>query len=123
MTLRRLYQNPSANKWTLHRVTGANLEGFFGRNFCRHSNITNASVLAERYGTMKTIKSTAGKNLLIGGLLASTIFFSTGCTSPTNKWDYKQEWIVKSFNQPEGETGWEPFAKKDGRIVWRKRVK
>jgi len=37
--------------------------------------------------------------------------------------DDKQEWIVKSFNQPEGETGWEHFAEKDGRIVWRKRVK
>ena len=71
---------------------------------------------------MKAIKSIAGKSLLIGGLLTSTIF-STGCTSPTNKWDDKQEWIVKSCNQPEGETGWEPFVEKDGRIVWRKRVK
>ena len=82
-----------------------------------------ASVLAERCGIMKTIKSIAVNSLLIGGLLASTIFFSTGCTSPTNKWDDKQEWIVKSSNQPEGETGWEPFAEKDGRIVLRKRVK
>ena len=32
-TLRRLFQNPSANKWTLHRITGAYFERFFGRNF------------------------------------------------------------------------------------------
>ena len=43
---------------------------------------------------MKTIKSIEGKSLLIGGLLASTIFFAMGATSKTDKWDDKQEWIT-----------------------------
>ena len=40
----------------------------------------------------KTIKSIDGKSLLIGGLLASTIFLALGATSPTDKWDEKQVW-------------------------------
>ena len=41
---------------------------------------------------MKTLKSFDGKSFLIGGLLASTIFFAMGATSPTDKWDDEQQW-------------------------------
>ena len=45
---------------------------------------------------MKTLKSIDGKSLLIGCLLASTIFFAMGATGPADKWDDKQEWLVGS---------------------------
>ena len=44
---------------------------------------------------MKTIKSIDGKSMLIGCLLASTIFFATGATSSTDKWDDSQYWTWK----------------------------
>jgi len=47
---------------------------------------------------MKTLKSIDGKSLLIGGLLASTIFFAMGATGPVDKWDDKQEWHVKIYD-------------------------
>ena len=43
---------------------------------------------------MRTLKSIDGKSLLIGGLLASTIFFAMGATGPTDKWDDEQQWKV-----------------------------
>ena len=60
---------------------------------------------------MKTIKSIDGKSLLIGGLLASTIFFAMGATSPTDKWDDKQVWLVSEFKLSQlaagKQLGWE----------------
>ena len=47
------------------------------------------------------IKSIDGKSLLIGGLLASTIFFAMGSTSPTDKWGDKQEWEVATYTKLE----------------------
>ena len=44
---------------------------------------------------MKTLKSIDGKSLLIGGLLACTIFFAMGATGPTDKWDDEQLWQTK----------------------------
>lgn len=41
---------------------------------------------------MKTLKSIDGKSLLIGGLLACTIFFAMGATGPKEKWDDEQQW-------------------------------
>ena len=38
------------------------------------------------------------KSLLIGGLLASTIFFGVAATSPTDKWDDKQLWKFHLLN-------------------------
>ena len=89
---------------------------------------------------MKTIKSIDGKSLLIGGLLACTIFFATGATSPTDKWDDKQEWLTadmtimrgyglitsERYDLPNGgkgtfyktAAGWEPYGQ-----GWRKRIK
>lgn len=90
---------------------------------------------------MKTLKSIDGKSLLIGGLLASTIFFAMGATSPTDKWDDKQEWVIASRSDilalgflepveltgPNGRsetfrkaTGWEPFG---NHTIYRKRIK
>ena len=89
------------------------------------------------------------KSLLIGGLLASTIFFGVAATSPTDKWDEDQRWeitIVDSSKQKysiaggyEGQyerfgkewddaaIGAEPFAIRDKGvstdIFFRKRVK
>ena len=34
------------------------------------------------------------KSLLIGILLTSTIFLGVSATSPTDKWDEKQQWAV-----------------------------
>ena len=50
---------------------------------------------------MKTLKSIDGKSLLIGGLLASTVFFAMGATGPADKWDDEQSWQVISVeNKP-----------------------
>ena len=84
---------------------------------------------------MKTLKSIDGKSLLIGGLLASTIFFAVGATSPTDKWDDQQIWHTETTNKFYGDKGWEPFAYDHdavrivdgnpikGGIIWRKRFK
>ena len=42
---------------------------------------------------MKTIDI---KSLLIGTLLTATIFLGIAATSPTDKWDDKQQWEVKA---------------------------
>jgi hypothetical protein len=76
------------------------------------------------------------KSLLIGGLLASTIFFGVAATSPTDKWDDKQLWKFKyTDNTTKGmlddgdANGWEPFGwhwkddKKRYVIAFRKRIK
>ena len=79
---------------------------------------------------MKTIDI---KSLIIGVLLTSTIIFGMGATSPTDKWDDKQEWTV-STAPPPGTLdvvwpGKEPFAvshRADGSIRYillRKRIK
>ena len=47
---------------------------------------------------MKTLKSIDGKSLLIGGLLACTIFIATGSTSPEDKWDNGQMWEFDFFD-------------------------
>ena len=83
---------------------------------------------------MKTIKSIDGKSLLIGGLLACTIFFAMGATSTTDKWDDEQQWTIfftdtnslldggKAYTK-----GAEPFAyiPQNGRnpVLMRKRTK
>ena len=41
---------------------------------------------------MKTLKSIDGKSMLIGCLLATTIFFATGATGITDKWSTQQQW-------------------------------
>ena len=51
---------------------------------------------------MKTIKSIDGKSLLIGGLLACTIFFAMGATSTTDKWDDEQQWKVGEIKYYKG---------------------
>jgi len=51
------------------------------------------------------------KSLIIGALLTSTIFLGVAATSPTDKWDEKQNWEFTEFNSLEvgrGEAkGWE----------------
>jgi hypothetical protein len=75
------------------------------------------------------MKSIDIKSLLIGALLASTIFLGVAATSPADKWDEKQEWkITDNFNLPAGEPGLEPYARgynaqKVPVNLWRKRVK
>ena len=60
---------------------------------------------------MKTIDV---KSLIIGALLTSTIFLGVAATSPTDKWDDKQEWSVMQFDFRGGvhklPEGYEPFA-------------
>ena len=75
------------------------------------------------------------KSLIIGVLLTSTIIFGMGATSPTDKWDDKQEWAVKKEDPKlngslaSSNLGWEPFAVAPtdttvGEAVWlRKRIK
>jgi hypothetical protein len=83
---------------------------------------------------MKTLKSIDGKSLLIGGLLASTVFFAMGATSKTDagKWDDKQVWEVKSYMSIGGGTaaqqktnlkvsGYEPFALDDRGVTFVRR--
>ena len=50
---------------------------------------------------MKTLKSIDGKSLLIGSLLASTIFFATGATGLADKWDQKQQWELGVLREEE----------------------
>jgi len=72
-------------------------------------------------GTMKSIDT---KSLIIGALLASTIFLGVAATSPTDKWDNEQFWLIKT--EPTtltGEKGAEPFAATDKKVFWRKRIK
>ena len=81
---------------------------------------------------MKTIKSIDGKSLLIGGLLASTIFFAVGATGPTDKWDDEQVWSIKLIPPFQGgltvcSAGYEPIAYNsrgdDSQVILRKRIK
>jgi len=86
---------------------------------------------------MRTLKSIDGKSLLIGGLLASTIFFAMGATSKTDagKWDNEQVWNILTSHKFYGDKGWEPFVfdhdavrivdgvEVKGGIIWRKRFK
>ena len=51
---------------------------------------------------MNTLKSIDGKSLLIGALMASTIFFATGATRPTDVWDNQQEWLTISSGDLRG---------------------
>ena len=55
---------------------------------------------------MKTIDL---KSLIIGILLASTLFLGIAATNATDKWDKKQQW---EFGTSRGKipAGWEPFA-------------
>ena len=55
------------------------------------------------------MKSIDIKSLLIGALLTSTIFLGVAATSPTDKWDGKQRWEIKTSSGKIPE-GWEPFA-------------
>jgi hypothetical protein len=61
------------------------------------------------------------KSLLIGGLLASTIFFGVAATSPTDKWDKNQRWQVTEFSEQQeknGDTvGWEPTGHMRVRVI------
>ena len=71
------------------------------------------------------------KSLLIGTLLTATIFLGVAATSPTDKWDDKQQWLVdtKIILEPRAkkdkmEAGWEPFGSEGlDYILVRKRVK
>jgi hypothetical protein len=47
---------------------------------------------------MKTLKSIDIKSALIGFLLCSIFFFGLAATSPVDKWDAKQEWLVAGSN-------------------------
>jgi hypothetical protein len=64
-------------------------------------------------GLMKNIDV---KSIIIGALLTSTIFLGVAATSPTDKWDDKQEWDTLSVDFYDyGEdgkkmAGWEVFA-------------
>ena len=84
------------------------------------------------------------KSVIIGGLLATTVFFGLGAASKVDKgkWDDKQEWLMTSFEHAErtglvegstyrgtkspryigrqyqSEAGWEPYAG-----GYRKRIK
>ena len=51
---------------------------------------------------MKTIKSIDGKSMLIGCLLACTIFFAMGATDAPNKWDDKQQWETGTIRSRDG---------------------
>jgi len=55
---------------------------------------------------MKTIDL---KSLIIGILLASTLFLGIAATNQGDKWDNKQQW---EFGTSRGKipAGWEPFA-------------
>jgi len=77
------------------------------------------------------MKSIDIKSLIIGALLTSTIFLGVAATSPTDKWDKKQEWRVwvgvesNLGNGAEEDTvGWQPIgAVGNGKYLWRHRVK
>ena len=77
---------------------------------------------------MRTIKSIDGNSLLIGDLLASTIFFAMGATSKTDKWDDGQVWHTMRLKanplarEVRGLPGWEPIAHDEGMTVYRKRI-
>jgi len=71
------------------------------------------------------------KSMIIGVLLATTIIFGMGATSPTDKWDDKQEWRMLAFQADapgargtvKHPVGWEPFAVTDRWNWFRKRIK
>jgi len=63
------------------------------------------------------------KSLIIGALLTSTIFLGIAATSPTDKWDDKQEWSSRSGTSLKHPfTGYEPFAIENGIRQYRKRT-
>ena len=89
---------------------------------------------------MKTLKFIDLKSALIGFLLCSIFFFGMAATSPMDKWDAKQEWLVAGSNALFGQKqlerkkmsgmlvyhskgGWEPMQAEGGTITYRKRVK
>ena len=88
--------------------------------------MAGSSGLGEDLGTMKNIDA---KSIIIGALLASTIFLGVAATSPTDKWDDKQEWTIKTtaYNKRSGSdpdfAGYEPFGKSGTLYLWRKRLK
>jgi len=73
------------------------------------------------------------KSIIIGALLTSTIFLGVAATSPTDKWDNKQKWQIRHFNNlnegivPIDPEGWEPFGwhwtENGYKIAYRKRIK
>lgn len=75
------------------------------------------------------------KSLLIGALLTSTVLLGVAATSPTDKWDDKQVWEVKSYMSIGSDTaaqqktnlkvsGYEPFAIDDRGVTFvRRRIK
>ena len=71
------------------------------------------------------MKSIDTKSLLIGALLASTMFFGVAATGPSDKWDSSQIWEVKehpeyvSVKGAKLVKGWEPFVK--GNSLWLRR--
>ena len=58
------------------------------------------------------MKSIDIKSLIIGALLTSTIFLGVAATSPTDKWDDKQEWdyMFKKWSSGKAPVGYQPFA-------------
>lgn len=89
---------------------------------------------------MKTLSSIDLKSALIGFLLCSIFFFGLAATSPVDKWDAKQEWLVAGSNALFGQKqlerkkmggmvvyhskgGWEPMQAEGGTITYRKRIK
>lgn len=54
------------------------------------------------------------RSLLIGILLTTTVFFGIGATSPDDKWDKRQQWQVRYFQDYEiglsATRGWEPIS-------------
>ena len=88
----------------------------------------------ERLTTMKDIDT---KSLIIGVLLASTIFLGVAAVPKDtgdvvislSEWDDKQEWTIKTtaYNKRSGSdpdfAGYEPFGKSGTLYLWRKRLK
>ncbi len=80
---------------------------------------------------MKTLKTIDIKSALIGFLLCSIFFFGLAATSPVDKWDAKQEWLVAGSNALFGQKqlerkkmgGWEPMQTEGGTITYRKQIK
>jgi hypothetical protein len=67
------------------------------------------------------MKSIDTKSLLIGALLASTVFFGVAATSKDDmgKWDKAQQWEVTTVKRStdgvvKSELGWEPFSGRGG---------
>ena len=45
------------------------------------------------------------KSLIIGALLTSTIFLGVAATSPTDKWDNDQKWVIVEFDSDDLKAG------------------